>query len=128
MKREAHLDPVLGAIEFPGEEESIIRTWLETRDFADAVVRESRRLRVVSLQSVLWGSSLISVLGAGILAAGSSVLEAAGGGIVTFACLLFGALVAATLVGFFATLHPSWYRNCGPEPGQRPAATPQTRP
>ena len=125
MKRESPLEPVLSTIEFPGEEESLIRTWLESRDFADTVVRKSRRLRVVSHHSVMWGASLLAVTGAGILAARSPVLEAAGGRVALFACLLFGALTTATVVGFLATLHPSWFakrRETGPRPDS------QTRP
>jgi len=124
LKRESPLDPVLSRIEFPGEEESVIRAWLETGDFAGAVVRESRRLRVVSRHSILWGSSLVAAVAAGVLAAGSSVLEAAGSRMATFACLLLGVLVTASLVGFFATLHPSWYRKSEPQKGPAP----QTRP
>ncbi len=125
MKRESRLEPVLSHIEFPGEEESLIRTWLESRDFTDTVVRKSRRLRVISHNTVAWGSSLIAVTGAGILAARSPVLAAAGGSVALFACLLFGVLTTANVVGFLATLHPSWYRDRRAPP---PGPAPQTRP
>ncbi len=126
MKRESHLGPVLSSIEFPGEEESLIRTWLESRDFTDTVVRKSRRLRVISHHTVAWGSSLIAVTGAGIVAVRSPVLVAAGGSVALFASLLFGVLTTATVVGFLSTLHSSWYRDRRRETPPEPA--PQTRP
>ena len=127
MKRESHIDPLLNRIEFPGEEESLIRTWLESRSFTDAVVSKSRRLRVVSHHSVLWGSALVAVVGSGVAAARSPVLEAAGGRVATFAFLLFGVLITASVVGFLVTLHPSWYADRRRDPGPPPEPQPQTR-
>ena len=110
MKRESHIDPLLERIEFPGEEEGLIRTWLQGRDFADSVVRESRRLRVVSRRSVFWASATVAVVAAGVLAGGSPVFAAAGGGMATFASLLLGVLVTVAVIGLIGTLHPSWHR------------------
>ncbi len=131
MKRESRLGPLLSNIEFPGEEDSLIRAWLDSRDFAGSVVRKSRRLRVISHHTVVWGSSLVAVTGAGIVAASTPVLVAAGRGVALFACLLFGVLTTATVVGFLATLHPSWWARRQPAAGpaaQGPGPAPQTRP
>lgn len=127
MNRRRPLDPVLNRIEFPGEEETLIRTWLGSRDFAGSVTRESRRLRVVSPRTVLWACAAAAVTGAGIVAGGSPVIEAAGEPISTFAFLLFGVLVTVSLVGLFATLHPSWQGDAPPPQGPSDSAA-QTRP
>jgi hypothetical protein len=129
LKRESRLEPVLSTIEFPGEEESLIRAWLDSRDFADGVMRKSRRLRVISHHTVMWGSSLIAVTAVGIVATSTPVLGAVGGSVALFACLLFGVLTTTTVVGLLATLHPSWWSRREPrsQPGTRTSADPPVR-
>jgi hypothetical protein len=55
----------------------------------------------------------VAALAAGVLAGGSPVFDAAGAPLETFAFVLFGVLVTVSLVGLFATLHPSWRRGRG---------------
>ena len=129
MNPKEQIDPVLTATEFPGEEESLIRAWLESRDFADSVVAESRRLRVISHRSVLWGSAATAVVAAGILAGSSPLFEAVGAPLSTFAFLLFGVLVTVSLAGLLSTLHPSWRWDQPARPPEvRPGARSQRRP
>jgi hypothetical protein len=110
LKRPSRLEPMLRSFEFPGEEERLIRKWLDSRDFAARVVDESRRMRVVSHRSVLWGISLVSAVAAGAAVVGSPLVAAAGASVTTYTSVLMGALVTASVLGLLATLHPSWHR------------------
>jgi hypothetical protein len=120
LKRRSGLEPVLRSFEFPGEEERLIRKWLDSRDFAGRVVDESRRLRVITHRSVLWAAALLVAVAAGAAVIGSPVVGGAGASVTTFTSVLMGALVTASIIGLLATLHPSWHRP--PRAGRGPVA------
>ncbi len=129
MNPKEQIDPVLSATQFPGEEEGLIRAWLESRDFAGSVVRESGRLRAISHRSVLWALAAAAVVAAGILAGSSPLFEAVGAPLSTFAFLLFGVVATVSLAGLLSTLHPPWRWDPQARPPQhRPGAPAQRRP
>ena len=104
------MEQALSNIEFPGEDEALIASYLRTTDLADRVLVQTRTIRITSRRHLIWTIFTVLMLVVTVtLGLNSTFQTAVSGGSSWLTAMVYGllgAIVLMGLTGWALTLDP----------------------
>ena len=110
MITRADLEQVLSDMEFPGEDEALVASYLRTADLAERVLIQTRKIRITSRRHLIWTVFTVLMLVATVtIGLGPTFQTAVSGGSSWLTAMVYGLLgmvVLLGLTGWVLTLDP----------------------
>ena len=102
------IDILLSEIEYPGEDGRLLQSYLDSVDFADRVMQETRRLHVVFRMNTCWMILVLFMISVvvGLQGPGWAVISSMSRNLLPLLYAALGIVLSAAIVGWVFTLNP----------------------